>query len=192
MMNRGVFIVLMLCGFCIADPNTVTIPFIGQWCNQDTSNTIYPSVLEVNKNGIDWAFHDDQWTPALAEGFLKVYPEAYVGTADVEVQHNGNTKKIRFQGIFKITVMQAQSNVCDLTGDNKIDLKDYAKWAAGWLKPDAAILPMVWVSQTGTKYHLKTCRYWNESYHAMPLLDAMVEGCTPCSVCKPLESLGGE
>ena len=50
-------------------------------------------------------------------------------------------------------------------------------------------LPMVWVSQTGTKYHLKTCRYWNSTYHEIGIFQALLDNCTPCAACKPDENL---
>ena len=51
-------------------------------------------------------------------------------------------------------------------------------------------LPMVWVSQTGTKYHLKTCRYWRDNFQEISIFDAMLDNCTPCLVCKPDERTG--
>ena len=50
-------------------------------------------------------------------------------------------------------------------------------------------LPMVWVSQTGTKYHLKTCRYWRDNFQEISIFDALLDNCTPCLVCKPDEHL---
>jgi len=51
-------------------------------------------------------------------------------------------------------------------------------------------LPMVWVSQTGTKYHLKSCRYWRDNFQEISIIDAVLDNCTPCLVCKPDENTG--
>ena len=56
---------------------------------------------------------------------------------------------------------------------------------------EPVLLPMVWVSQTGTKYHLKSCRYWRDNFQEISIFDALLDNCTPCLVCKPelIESL---
>ena len=93
---------------------------------------------------------------------------------------------------------------------NRVDFRMYSVWAKHYhgagkfadpnviipepnepvIDPNEPILlPMVWVSQTGTKYHLRTCRYWNESFQEISIFDALMDGCTPCAVCKPDENL---
>ena len=91
---------------------------------------------------------------------------------------------------------------------NNVDFRIYAIWATkshGIARPPIVvepnepivdpndisiiILPTVWVSQTGTKYHSVTCRYWNTSFHTISIFDALLTGCTPCAVCKPNEHL---
>jgi len=43
----------------------------------------------------------------------------------------------------------------------------------------------VYVTKTGTKYHIESCRYLSNSSYSMKLADAIEKGYTPCSVCKP-------
>jgi hypothetical protein len=44
---------------------------------------------------------------------------------------------------------------------------------------------MVYVTETGEKYHLAGCRYLEHSAKAMTLAAAKAAGYTPCTVCKP-------
>jgi micrococcal nuclease len=43
----------------------------------------------------------------------------------------------------------------------------------------------VYITNTGTKYHLEGCRYLDSSKIAISLSDACAKGYTPCSVCNP-------
>lgn len=43
----------------------------------------------------------------------------------------------------------------------------------------------VYVTKTGTKYHKVTCKYLSKSSIAISLTDAVSQGYTACSVCKP-------
>lgn len=43
----------------------------------------------------------------------------------------------------------------------------------------------VYVTNTGEKYHNAGCRYLRKSANAMNLADAIAQGYTACSVCKP-------
>ncbi len=43
----------------------------------------------------------------------------------------------------------------------------------------------VYVTDSGSKYHVAGCRYLSHSANALTLCDAKAEGYTPCSVCKP-------
>jgi hypothetical protein len=43
----------------------------------------------------------------------------------------------------------------------------------------------VYITKTGKKYHLATCRYLSQSKIAISLKDAKANGYTACSVCKP-------
>ncbi|MDR0514378.1 MAG: MBL fold metallo-hydrolase [Coriobacteriaceae bacterium] len=54
--------------------------------------------------------------------------------------------------------------------------------------PPAAQSPgdeIVYVTDTGEKYHLDGCRYLAKSQHPMTRSDAQRHGYTPCSVCRP-------
>ena len=44
---------------------------------------------------------------------------------------------------------------------------------------------IVYVTDTGAKYHRAGCQYLSHSQHAMTLAQAKAAGYTPCSVCKP-------
>ena len=44
---------------------------------------------------------------------------------------------------------------------------------------------IVYVTNTGKKYHLDGCRYLRQSRIPIKLEDAKREGYTPCSVCQP-------
>lgn len=44
---------------------------------------------------------------------------------------------------------------------------------------------IVYITDTGTKYHKAGCRYLAKSKHAISLEDAKAQGYTACSVCKP-------
>lgn len=46
----------------------------------------------------------------------------------------------------------------------------------------------VYVTRTGEKYHADACRYLSRSKIAVSLKDAVRNGYTPCSVCKPRTS----
>lgn len=46
---------------------------------------------------------------------------------------------------------------------------------------------IVYVTNTGTKYHLPTCRHLSKSRKNMTLRDAKEQGYEPCRVCKPPE-----
>lgn len=43
----------------------------------------------------------------------------------------------------------------------------------------------VYITKTGTKYHRAGCRYLDESKIAIDKADAIKQGYTACSVCKP-------
>lgn len=43
----------------------------------------------------------------------------------------------------------------------------------------------VYITKTGAKYHRDGCRYLAKSKIAISLKDAIAEGYTPCSICKP-------
>ena len=43
----------------------------------------------------------------------------------------------------------------------------------------------VYVTKTGKKYHLATCRFLSKSKIPMSLKDAKANGFTACSICKP-------
>lgn len=47
------------------------------------------------------------------------------------------------------------------------------------------IVIIVFVTDTGTKYHRDGCQYLNMSKHQMNLKQAINQGYTPCSVCNP-------
>lgn len=47
------------------------------------------------------------------------------------------------------------------------------------------IVIIVFVTDTGTKYHRDGCQYLNMSKHQMDLKQAINQGYTPCSVCNP-------
>jgi len=44
---------------------------------------------------------------------------------------------------------------------------------------------IVYVTNTGTKYHVDGCRYLSKSKIRMTLEDAKRQGYEPCSVCRP-------
>lgn len=44
---------------------------------------------------------------------------------------------------------------------------------------------IVYITNTGTKYHRAGCRYLSKSMIPISLSDAIARGYTPCSVCKP-------
>ena len=44
---------------------------------------------------------------------------------------------------------------------------------------------IVYITNTGSKYHLAGCKYLSNSSHALTLEAAVQLGKTPCSVCKP-------
>lgn len=43
----------------------------------------------------------------------------------------------------------------------------------------------VYITDTGKRYHLSTCRHLSSSKHAIGLGDAKRRGYTPCKVCNP-------
>jgi hypothetical protein len=43
----------------------------------------------------------------------------------------------------------------------------------------------VYITKTGKKYHVQTCRYLNRSSIPISLADARAAGYTPCSICDP-------
>ncbi|MBU0487641.1 MAG: hypothetical protein KKD31_06790 [Bacteroidetes bacterium] len=43
----------------------------------------------------------------------------------------------------------------------------------------------VYTTKTGTKYHKGNCRYLSKGAYEISLPDAISQGYTPCSVCKP-------
>ena len=44
---------------------------------------------------------------------------------------------------------------------------------------------VVYITETGAKYHRVTCRYLKKSMYEISLSRAVAQGYTPCSVCKP-------
>lgn len=48
----------------------------------------------------------------------------------------------------------------------------------------------VYVTKTGTKYHVADCRYLSQSKIAIELKDAIERGYEPCKVCHPPTSIG--
>lgn len=47
------------------------------------------------------------------------------------------------------------------------------------------VVVIVFVTDTGTKYHRDGCQYLNMSKHQIELQQAINRGYTPCSVCHP-------
>lgn len=43
----------------------------------------------------------------------------------------------------------------------------------------------VYITRTGEKYHLGSCRYLRQSKIAIKLKDAIAQGYTACKVCRP-------
>lgn len=43
----------------------------------------------------------------------------------------------------------------------------------------------VYVTNTGERYHLSSCRHLRSSKHPISLADAKRRGYTPCKVCQP-------
>lgn len=43
----------------------------------------------------------------------------------------------------------------------------------------------VYITNTGKRYHVSTCRHLQSSKHAISLSDAKRRGYTPCKVCQP-------
>ena len=43
----------------------------------------------------------------------------------------------------------------------------------------------VYITKTGKKYHIESCRYLSQSSFEIKLSDAKTRGYDPCSVCKP-------
>lgn len=53
------------------------------------------------------------------------------------------------------------------------------------LLAEAACAQTVYITRTGEKYHADACRYLSRSKIAFSLKDAVANGYTACSVCKP-------
>lgn len=43
----------------------------------------------------------------------------------------------------------------------------------------------VYITDTGERYHVSSCRYLRYSKHPVPLGEAKRRGYTPCKVCQP-------
>ena len=43
----------------------------------------------------------------------------------------------------------------------------------------------VYITDTGDRYHVSSCRYLRYSKHPVPLAEAKRRGYTPCKVCDP-------
>ena len=43
----------------------------------------------------------------------------------------------------------------------------------------------VYITKTGEKYHIETCRFLSKSSFAIQLSDAIEKGYDPCKVCRP-------
>jgi hypothetical protein len=43
----------------------------------------------------------------------------------------------------------------------------------------------VYITDTGERYHVSSCRYLRYSKHPVPLAEAKRRGYTPCKVCQP-------
>jgi hypothetical protein len=48
---------------------------------------------------------------------------------------------------------------------------------------------LVWVSEKGEKYHLKSCRYVKSNFYSIDRDEAIKQGYEPCKVCKPDQSI---
>lgn len=46
---------------------------------------------------------------------------------------------------------------------------------------------VVYVTETGTKYHLASCRYLADTAHGITLDSAKEQGYTPCSICQKIK-----
>jgi len=118
-------------------------------------------------------------------------------------------KRYKDARVFMLDDVDAFKYIISRWCTEQVDFRVYAVWAGHAhgssfppatvddpndviVDPNDVVMPMVWVSQTGTKYHLKTCKYWKESYHEVSIFDALLDGCMPCLVCKPYEERQGE
>jgi len=51
--------------------------------------------------------------------------------------------------------------------------------------PAPQVDPIVYITNTGTKYHRKGCQHLRASAYAVKLSEAKARGYTPCLHCKP-------
>lgn len=57
--------------------------------------------------------------------------------------------------------------------------------SGGTITPPAGYGKVVYITNTGTKYHVDGCRYLSKSKIEIKLEDAKAKGFTPCGVCNP-------
>ncbi len=81
------------------------------------------------------------------------------------------------------------------------DLDDFTALSRNWnYKPNEpnepieqpVVVPLVYVTPFGKKYHLPTCYYAAGSGIAIPITEAWTAGLEPCKVCKPDENFLNE
>lgn len=148
-------------------------------------------------NGTEFGPKLFEWTPT----------EAQVGTHHIVITATDypktGTSKVDTKHIYINVVKLTNSEMkFDFNDDGKVDLKDYMEFSLNWLKgvdivpntnpttiisenPDVNLEAVVYTTPSGTKYHLDGCRFLSDSKIKTTLLNALLQGFTPCSACNP-------
>jgi len=119
----------------------------------------------------------------------------------IPVEYQGDTKHILFN---LLAIINGYNNACTTCAFNEsymtifAEAEEFARdnslgfWGEGSPLVETpregnapAYDPIVYITDTGTKYHRDRCRYLSESKVAIKLSEAIRRGYTPCSVCKP-------
>jgi len=78
---------------------------------------------------IEWVFEDEQWKPVVTDGSDETtYFKLTYKLETVELVSENLT--MEFDGVDEVKCKVLEGASCDLTGDGKLDLDDWAKWAS--------------------------------------------------------------
>ncbi|MFC2142697.1 hypothetical protein ACFLR7_07175, partial [Acidobacteriota bacterium] len=153
---------------------------LGSWNNKKKYASLHTqSTHKKQKGGFIGGGLDDRFDMFLiSSGFenskkLAYVPDSYIAYGNDGKHFNKNINKPNNTAVSKELA------------DALYNASDHLPVVIELLPPDDPDAITVYITETGTKYHRGSCHYLSKSKIAISLAEAVKQGYTPCSVCKP-------
>ena len=135
----------------------------------------YKDGLNEGKNSVYDTYYKEGYEDGYQEGYFDCEREYTTNeTIDSPFLRNNTSNG---ENIFEDDIYDA--SVHESKNDAPIfkSLEEYTD--------NTSILKIVYITDSGTKYHRSGCRYLKDSCHSISIDNAEAEGYSPCSVCDP-------